>query len=135
LREKSGAELAVVKRDADLNAMANWKTYFTKAEVTGSEKVGDADTYMVKFTKGEETPVTVYFDKKTFYVLRTDLTQETPQGTFPVTVYESDYRDVDGVKLAFASKQEAAGATFEGKITEIKHNVPIEDSKFTKPAN
>jgi hypothetical protein len=137
LLEKSGAELMAAKRNADTNALINWKTYFSKAEVTGSEKVGDSDAYAIKFTKGDDRPVTMYFDKKTFYVVRIDidLTQESPQGAIPVSVYQSDYRDVDGVMVPFEAKQEVAGATIVTKITEVKHNVPIEDSKFTKPAN
>lgn len=135
LREKSGTELAITKREADQNALANWKTYFTKAEITGSEKVGDSDTYVVKFTKGDEKPVTMYFDKKTFYVVRQDSTQESPEGTFPVSSYDSDFRTVDGVTIPFESRQETPTLTFVLKVTEVKHNVPIEDSKFTKPAN
>lgn len=135
LREKTGKELAVTKRIADPNSLINWKTYFTKAEVTGSEKVGDNDAYVIKFTSGDDKPVTMYFDKKTFYVLRTDLTQETPEGTTPVSVYASDFRQVDGVVIPFESRQEVGPASIVTKVTEVKHNVPIEDSKFTKPAN
>ena len=135
LREKSGTQLAIAKREADQNALANWKTYFTKAEITGSEKVGDSDTYVVKFTKGDEKPVTMYFDKKTFYVVRQDSTQESPEATLPVSSYDSDFRTVDGVIVPFESRQESSSLTFVIKVTEVKHNVPIEDSKFTKPAN
>jgi hypothetical protein len=42
-----------------------------------------------------------------------------------------DYREVDGVKLPFLVREESLlGLSFVYKITEIKHNVQIDDAKF-----
>ena len=134
LREKSGTELASAKRDAELAGELNWKQLYKSVELAGSEKVGDSETYLLKFTPNEGAPLTKYYDKKSFLVVREDVVAETPQGTVPTTTYASDYREVDGVKLPFDIRQEASGQSIHIKITEIKHNVPIDDAKFDKPA-
>jgi hypothetical protein len=45
-----------------------------------------------------------------------------------------DYREVDGVKIAFQSRQKTSVADFVIKLTEVKHNVAIDDAKFNKPS-
>ena len=43
-----------------------------------------------------------------------------------------DYKEVDGVKVPFAIRQEGSpNSTI--KFKEIKHNLPIEDAKFDRP--
>ena len=133
LREKSGGELMAALRDADSDGEANWKKYFTSAEVVGTDKVGDNDVYVVTFKPAEGNPTKKYYDKKTFFLVREDETIDGPQGAVPVSIYFSDFRDVEGVKFPFVQRQEAGGATIFTKITEVKQNVAIDDAKFEKP--
>jgi hypothetical protein len=41
---------------------------------------------------------------------------------------------VDGVKLPFTIRQTSDMGTFIIQITEIHHNVPVDDAMFAKPA-
>jgi hypothetical protein len=61
------------------------------------------------------------------------MVKEGPQGTTPVSIHLSDYREVDGVKMPFESKLTNPAFTMVFKITDVKHNVPIDDAKFAKP--
>ena len=44
-----------------------------------------------------------------------------------------DYRDVDGIKLPFTTRQKAPQGGMSIQLREIKHNVPIDDAKFAVP--
>ena len=59
---------------------------------------------------------------------------ETPQGQFHIESTMDDYREVDGVKIAFLARQKTSVAEFVIKLTEVKHNVAIDDAKFNKPS-
>jgi zinc protease len=104
--------------------------------VAGKERVGERDAYVIVSRVSDRRIERLYFDAQTGLLLRVAATTETPLARLPEeTVYE-DYREVDGVKLPFTVRVSYVDP-FVGwtrKITEIRHNVPVEDSKFAKPA-
>ena len=57
----------------------------------------------------------------------------TIQGTTLQAHFE-DYKEVDGIKLPFTIRRSRPDFSFTYKFDEIKHNVPIDDAKFDKPA-
>lgn len=134
LREKSGAELAMILRAADFYATLNTKRNYSKLEMKGKEKVGGRETWVVLATPAEGAPVKMYYDAQTGLLAKTDAEFESPEGKFPVESIVEDYREVDGVKLPFTLRQGSAVASTVVKFAEVKSNVPIEDAKFTKPA-
>lgn len=51
-------------------------------------------------------------------------------------IYFEDYREVDGVKLPFVARQEGTrGLTTTIRLTNIRHNVPIDESKFAETSD
>jgi len=135
LRQKSGAELAMTKIEAATDAETNWKAYFKSVELVGTEKVGDGDAYVLKFTPNEGQPITRYYDKSSFLMVRQDMVLDTPQGTIPSKSYFSDFRTVDGIKIPFDAKLEQGPGTIHVVVTDVKHNVDIDDAKFKMPSN
>ena len=135
LRELTGGELAAMKREADFYAELNYKKNYSKLEVKGKEKVGDADAYVVIATPSEGKPDKLYFDTKSGLLIRRDSERETGQGEMATETYYEDYKDVDGVKVPHTMKITNPQFSFVIKMTEIKSNVKIEDAKFAKPAN
>jgi hypothetical protein len=134
LREKSGVELAGIKRDLDYYREIKLKDLYTKMEVRGKEKVGDREAYVVLATPAEGAPYTYYFDAQTGLKVRLDELAETGLGQIPLVSYFEDYRDVDGVKVPFLVRRHSSVLAYTFKLDEVKHNVPIEDAKFAKPA-
>ena len=135
LREKSGAELADAKRNADFYGPVRLKELYPKMELKGKEKVGAGEAYVIIATPPSGAPETIYFDTQSGLVVRQDSTRETAQGKMNIQAFLEDYRVVDGVKLPFVVKQNSDAISFVIKLTEIKHNVAVEDAKFNKPAN
>ncbi len=58
---------------------------------------------------------------------------ENPLGRMPVQIDYADYRDVDGVKTPFRWTLSRPNGRFTIQLSEVKANVPIEDTKFAKP--
>lgn len=133
LRDKSGTELADTKRDDDFYRDIRLKEIYPGIAVKGKEKVGTRDTYVVVAPRAEGSPDRFYFDTETGLLIRNDIERESAQGKVEVQVYLEDYKDVDGVKLPHTMRQVGPMGEFIIKISEFKHNVPIDDAKFNKP--
>ena len=133
LREKAGAELARAKREATFNPELKMKQLYAKLTVRGREKVGASDAWVVDAVPAEGSTVVFYFDVESGLPVRMDSTQETPQGQIPVQSYLEDYRVVDGVKVAHTMRQVTPMFTMTMRLTEVKHNVTLDDKMFKKP--
>lgn len=128
LRVKTGKELEEVKEYSGIEYDYDLIKTYPKATVTGIEKVGDAEVYVVK--ANEDT--TFYFDKKSGLMLRSKRNLTSPQGKITsITTFE-DYREVDGVKQPFKFIQNALGAEMVFIASEIKQNIEIADERFSK---
>jgi len=134
MRDKSGVELASAKLDAEFLKPIKIKQLYPKIVVKSKDKVGDKEVYVLEATPVESSVETWYFDTQTGLILRQDMEREGPQGKQAVQSFLDDYRDVDGVKIPFKLRQVTSAFTIDIKIEEVKHNVPIDDAKFNKPA-
>lgn len=110
----NGLGLEMIKEGAVFNKPAKLKELFPSAVLIGKEKLGGKDVYVVRmgFEKW-------YFDAEGGLLLRKG------------NIYYDDYREVDGVKLPFKVRDEVlASAGIIYQLTEIKHNVKIDEAKF-----
>jgi len=134
LREMTGAELADAKRDSEFYRDIKLKQLFPKMTLTGKEKVGEREVYVIEATPADGKPEKMYFDTQTGLLLRLDNDRESPQGSAHVETYFEDYKETGGVKTPFTIKIVRPDLSFTLKTTEVKQNVPIDDAKFNKPA-
>lgn len=133
-RELAGQELKDAILTAEFNKVTRFKELYPKLTVKSKEKVGDHDAYLVEATTKDGATEKWYFDTQTGLPLRQDAEREGPTGKAPVSVYYENYKPVDGVSLPFTIRQERPEVSIVLKFDEVKNNVPIEDSKFAKPA-
>ena len=84
----------------------------------GHAKVGERDTLVLSRRYESGATEKLFFDLETGLLLRQDHT------------YYEDYREVDGVKLPFITKTESPNGFVILRIREIKHNVPVDKSRF-----
>ncbi len=135
LREQAGPELAETRRDADFYRPLNLRSLYAKFTVRGREKVGDRDAYLIEATAPEGgEPDKLYFDAQSGLLLRMTSRRHGPEGSGEFQEEFEDYREVDGVKLPFTIHQSGAQAPVTIQISEARHNVPIDDSQFARPA-
>lgn len=132
-RDRQGEELVQAKLTSDFYREINLARLYPKMELKGTEKIGDSDAYVIVATPEGTQPETLYFDTKTGLLVRRDGVAVSPEGKQATKTFFEDYREVDGVKVPF--KIRTVLPQFEVTITtaEVKHNVPVDDAKFSKP--
>jgi photosynthetic reaction center cytochrome c subunit len=133
-RDMHGQELDAAAMDADLRFAAHLKGMFNQAEVRGSEKVGDADAYLVVGRREGKPPLRLYFDKNSGLLVRLVRYADTPFGLLPTEIDYADYRQADDVKIPFRWTLARTSGRFTIQVAELKQNVPVDDAKFIKPA-
>ena len=113
------------------------KEQYTRLRTVGRDKIGDRDAYVVLGVRSETQSERLFFDVETGLLLRRITYLRTMVGVIPEQTDFEDYREVDGVKLPFTVRQSVidVGNPFViRKLTEIKLNAPVDDSKFNMPA-
>jgi len=133
----SGKRLEDIKAGSDFYDVLNWKKNYQKITFKRMGKVGDEEVYIIERRNEKGTPVTDYISTKSFLVLRRDslIANETAGIELPQTQTFSDYRNVDGVMIAFKTlSNDIANGDVVLKIVDVKFDVDIPDTIFRKPA-
>ena len=133
LRDLTGDELADMRRSAAWNAPLRLKVLYPGLAVTGSEKVKGHDAWVLGTTI-DDLKYKMYFDAGTGLLVRHDQETKTPDGKGTVVMYFDDYKPVDGVPEPFTLSYTSPQLNWTMKLAEVKHNDPIDDAKFAKPA-
>ena len=130
----TGSQLENMRNNAFPSPLLNYKDRGTKVELSGRQKVGDHDTFLLVFTP-KTGPVTRQFvDAESYLPVRGIVTLETPEvGSLEQITDFSDFRDVDGVKVPFAIKGTSAVQNISITVMKVEHNVKIDPALFVKP--
>ncbi|HEY6194812.1 MAG TPA: outer membrane lipoprotein-sorting protein [Candidatus Eisenbacteria bacterium] len=123
--------------DADFDGgLVDWKAKGHTVELVGKESVDGADAYKLKLTKKSGKVEYHYLDAETYLLVKEEGTVKR-RGTEMEGEYTfSDYKDVQGYMLPFATEQGVKGMPQRQKMTisKIELNVPIDDSRFALPS-
>lgn len=130
----AGEELARQKSLAGFYRDQDLASAYSKLEVTGIEAVDGSDAYVLKGTLPSSDPDILYFDKKTGFLVRSDMTAPSPAGRVKTITMLSDYRQVDGIKLPFRTVTKLPQFDIVISLDEVKHNADIQNSVFAPPA-
>lgn len=130
VREKTGQELSVARRGAEFYGVLKLRELFPKMTLRSGQRVGNRPVYLIEADPGDGSLRRMYFDAETGLLARNDIECDTPQGRQTFSWFFEDYRGVDGVKVPFTRRQ----SNFTYKVTEVLHDVPIDDTKFAKPS-
>lgn len=133
LRDKGGTELVETKRSAAFPRELKLKSLYKTLTVKGREKVGTSDAFVVEAVPAEGSPVRMFFDVDSGLQVRQIGTRETVQGPLEIEVTFSDFRVIDGLKHAFTIRQATSMFSAVIQLSEVKHNVAIDDAVFKKP--
>lgn len=136
VRTLEGVELALQRRAARFNAVLHAAELYERMEVTGQAVIDGRPHYVLRLTPKEGKPLVQWIDGRTFLITRSEMTVQGPQGEMTMASRLSDYRLVDGVRVPFRLVSTIGGAVeLTITITEVKNNVPLEDSIFARPAS
>lgn len=131
----SGGDLEGAKMDASLSfpgqikqTLKDWRTGFPNASID------DKDVDVVQGSSADNTPVKLYFEKKSGLLLRLVRYTDTALGLNPTQIDYADYRDVSGVKMPFRLTVTWTDGRSTIVLSELRANVSIDAAKFSKPA-
>jgi hypothetical protein len=135
LRDIEGIELFYLKRYPDIFKDIKLQGQFTRLNFRGNDKLDGKDVYLLVGTGIDGKGERLYFDAQTGLLLRRITSTATIVGLIPEQVDYDDYRDVDGLKLPFTIRITPIDTSFSStrQFTEIKLNVPVDETKFNKP--
>ncbi len=130
----SAAEAEAARLDADLRFPLDVKRLFTAFAVRSSETIDGRGAVLLLARNEGQPPLNLYFDAQTGLLLREERDADTALGYLPTRIDYADYRDVDGVKVAFRWTLARPGGRFTIQVDSTQQNVPIDDAKFAMPA-
>lgn len=135
-REITGVALEAMRNGAFPTPLLTLKESGATLALTGEEKVGAKDAYVIRATPKAGPAIRLYFDKESFMLVKTVSTINAPElgGDIDQVVEYSDFKEVDGFKIPHTTKTTNPAQTVVSTVKEVKHNVPIDDSSFVKPA-
>ena len=129
----SGNQLDNMRNSAFPSSMLVYKERGVRVEVLPREKVAGHEMIVLQFTPKAGSVSRVYFDPATYLVARTAAKVTSAEmGDFEQTIDFSDYRAVDGVKVAFQTVNTTPVQIVTVKLTKVVHNVTLDDAMFTK---
>ncbi|MEN6520686.1 MAG: hypothetical protein ABFD46_05980 [Armatimonadota bacterium] len=127
----------------------NWRNVYNKVKLIGTQKINGKMTYAMNLTPKVGKPYTIYYDMETYLPIRIDVVlplggnefDESSQMREETSMYPSDWRTIEGIKIPFVvtmkdlliieNKKSCSSRTF--RVSEFKINTEIDDNKFSKP--
>lgn len=134
-RDITGNQLDNLRNGSFPHPFLTYKEMGIAVKLVGTEKIGGRDAHVLLFEPPSGSAVRQFIDAQTFLPIRTVLTVNVPQigqDVEQATDY-SDYRDVDGVKIAFHLEASSPVQTYTIVVAAVVHNAPIDETLFSKP--
>ena len=134
-REITGSQLDAMRNGSFPSPLLDYKGRGVQAVLTGREKVGTGEAYVIVFTPKTGPATKVYIDADSGMLVKTAMTLNVPQlgGDVEQVVEFSDFRDVDGIKLPYVTKSTNPAQTIAATVTEHVHNIEIDEKSFVRP--
>ncbi len=128
-----GAALASRLRYTDFTDRGKAFLLAATGRVTGQEKIGRHNTWVVEYTPEKNVVSRMYFDVDSGFVVHTEDTYSTKDGPYSVKLDLDDYREVDGLKVPYRMKRIEKGVVLNIRLVQVDVNASIDDSMFLKP--
>lgn len=131
--QTSGDQLESQKNNFFPTPLLKYKELGHTLSLAPKAQVNGKDAYVVVATPKTGPAVQMYFDTESFLLVRTvSRITSAELGQTEQVSDPSDYRTIDGVKVAFTMTQTAGGQAVTMKFNKVEHNVAIDDAAFIK---
>ena len=130
-------ELKNITEESDFDGpLVDYKRKGNQVELVGKDKFNDKDVWRLKLTTKDGDVRSYLFDATLFELLKWEGKRKFEGQELPVESYFSDYRDVGGLKFAFAidSGKSATEISQKIRIEKVELNPELNDAEFSKPA-
>jgi len=122
-------------RNAQFFREISLRQLYKSMRAVRTAKAGELNVVVIEAVPAEGQPDLFYFAADSGLLVQRDSHYQDAGQTVSFETHYEDYRDVDGVKLPFALRRVGAdNSNFTIRFATIQHNLPIDDSKFSRPA-
>jgi hypothetical protein len=130
-----GTERELMEQQSLATPLNNLGGFFSSIENAGVEQIDDRDAYKIELTTKGGQKLTQWYDVESGLMSRMLMTMEMPMGKLEITINNSDWKDVGGVKVPHKMTQQIQPMGIEQNIefTKIEANVDVPDEKFAPP--
>jgi hypothetical protein len=130
-----GIELAVFKLGSSFFHNQKLKGQCARAfALPRKEQLNGRDVNVVRCqVPGNQIQEVFYFDSDTGFLLRRLTAYRTALGPIQQQTDYSDYREVEGVKIPFVTRQARPDSFSTVTWSDVKYNVPVNDADFAMP--
>jgi hypothetical protein len=134
-RDITGNQLDNLRNGGFPHPFLNYKEMGTNVQLAGKEKIGDREAYVLIFDPALGSAVRQYIDAETYMPVQMSIKVEIPQLGQQVeqTTEFLDYRG-RWDQAPFRLKVTSTVQNFTIRSAKVEHNVPIDESLFSKPA-
>ncbi len=98
--------------------------------LTGIEKVGGEESYVVEVALPSGKKSFSYFSKNTGLKLKESTTVDTPQGSITQSVEYQDYQEIDGIMFPQKASISMGPQKIEAEVASIEVNTGVSDDAF-----
>ena len=133
LRKLEGKEAEQHMWASSLQLAADWKRYFDEAKTVAERTDDGKKVYDVELTAKTGGKVKMTFDAESGLQVGQTFDQVTPLGSMPISVKMEDYREIEGVKIAFKQVTDASIAKATQTITKLELNPEVSTARFQMP--
>src|SRR5713101_7477578 len=133
----SGEELKNITEESDFDGpLLDYKSKGNQIELVGKDKFNDKDAWRLKLNNKNGDVRYYLFNVNSFLLLKWEGKRKYQDQELPVESYFSDYREVGGLKFAFAidSGSSANEITQKIRIEKIELNPQLNEAEFGKPS-
>jgi outer membrane lipoprotein-sorting protein len=130
-------ELKNITEESDFDGpLVDYKSKGNQIELVGKDKFEDKDVWRLKVTTKSGDVRYYLFDANSFLLLKWEGKRKYQDQEVPTESHFSDYREVGGVKFAFAidSGISPTELTQKIRIAKIELNPELSEAEFGKPA-
>ena len=112
----------------------NYKEKGHQLELEGTEDVDGAEAYVLKLTKKNGNIDYYYLETESYLILKIKSKTIVNGSETEAEALLSNYQEVDGYVMAFTIEQKFGGqSAMTIMMDEVKANVEVDDSMFSKP--
>jgi hypothetical protein len=130
-------ELRGIVEDADFDEpLVNWQQKGNKVEYTGPDQFEGTDVYKIKATLPNGDSYTYFLDTDYCVPIKVEVRRTIRGAEQSYETVLGNYKAVNGWFLPFSFESRAIGGSEGSKVAldSIEANVPIDDSRFARPA-
>lgn len=135
LKSAAGAGDAMLARAASGKGVFKWRNAFTSASLKGTAVIEGRRMVVLDATISGRARMLWYFDAETFLLRKLEFPPQAGANEKErlCAVYYDSYATVDGVKVTALFRQVYTSFTLTFRVTEVRHNVNIDDALFRSP--